>query len=457
MAPRNGRTPQSDAQENGLHKTSTERVVLASANRRSRQSSPVAHSYRPELSSDDNQYILVGQRIDDSDQDYLSLDHPSSNTPDSQSSWPHLPLPALPWVIDCHTAPLAAPLPHPLSPITFGASLPKKGNPAPVRVEDDIFHHVLDDDGQMLGEKGCVLWTYLRRLTDGLRTVSDEKVSCSDAFESGRKKKGSLPHHSEDMIMGQIYAESRRYAAKREAATSWKRNIHDPLLKLFFGDRISNRAGLKTSYCRVTDMRNPQGLPSCFKKIRSGTDSMDFVVCLFGTDINDLHSGINRKWQEKPSVHTISRCDKVEASVAIGVETSEGDCTREEGRDRLALWITSRIQSIQKLCVRESASQLLSTITFPLLYAQGPDWYIFFARLDPDDLQRVHIYSGGHIGTTSTKTGIHILRDVLNRLREFVTQDFKDWWYKLHVEVDKQRGNKICEEGERHIYPYLKR
>ncbi|KAF5664816.1 aminoadipate-semialdehyde dehydrogenase [Fusarium heterosporum] len=408
MVPGNRRNLQSEAHTSSLHKTQTGRIIPASASMSSTKSSPVARTYRPEFLSDDSRYILATRGTDESNEEYLSLDFSSSSYLDPQSSWSHSLLPTPPLVNSGHAAPLAIP-----SPITFVASLPTRGIPMLGEVENDVIHQFLDKDGQRLGGKGCALWTQLRHLTNGLRTASDEKVSCSDAFKSGTQRKVSLPHDCEDKVMGRIYAESKR----------------------------------------VADMHNLQGLPSHFEKISSGTDSIDFSVCLFGANIDDLHPGINRKWQDKPSVHTISRCEKVVASVAIGIETSGGGCTKEEGRDRLVLWITSHIQSIKRLFARKSASQLLSTIALPLLYAQGADWYIFFARLD-HDLERVIIYSGGYIGTTSTKKGIYVLRDVLKRLREFVTEDFQDWWYKVHVEVDKQRGIDICEERERHIYRY---
>ncbi|KAF4992152.1 hypothetical protein FGRMN_7358 [Fusarium graminum] len=428
MVSGNGRNLESEARMSGLHKTQTGRITPVSASRRSTQSSPVARTYRPELLSDDSRYILATRGTDDSNEDYLSLDFPSSSYLDSQSSRSHLLLPTPPSISSGHAAPLAVPI-----PITFRVFLPIRGIPTLGEVENNVIHHVLDNDGQRLGERGSALWTQLRHITDGLRTVSDEKVSCSDEFKSGTKRKVSLPHDCEDKVMGRIYAESKRYAKERGTAKAWKRNIHGPLLKLLFGDSNIDRAG--SSYCRVADMHNPQGLPSHFEKVSSSTDSIDFSVCLFGASIDDLHPGINRKWQDKPSVHTISRCDKVIASVAIGIDTSEGGCTKEEGRDRLTLWITSRIQSIKRLFDIESGSQLLSTIALPLLYAEGADWYIFFARLDHDSLERVLVYSGGYIGTTSTKKGIHILRDVLKRLQEFVTEDFQDWWYNLHVEM----------------------
>lgn len=88
-----------------------------------------------------------------------------------------------------------------------------------------------------------------------------------------------------------------------------------------------------------------------------------------------------------PSINHTNRLSLQAKPLAISIETKTISRTEEEARVQLGVWIASQIERLKRLCLEPSP--VLAETVFPLLFVQSAQWTVMFARVDPENLNRV--------------------------------------------------------------------
>ncbi|KAF5023775.1 hypothetical protein F66182_4168 [Fusarium sp. NRRL 66182] len=311
-------------------------------------------------------------------------------------------------------------------------------------VGDGILYSNLSDEGEELGDVGQKLWWDLRDAMAGSETVPKPLW---DADQDLRKRLGRvLPfvlNANDNREMGGLQQEleriyslnrlSKRCVDESEPEAEWNTVVDAPLLEMVFGlGQGPEKVGFR---CMGSDKIDSRWLPSHSSGLVSAAKQIDFVIHLGDAEIQSRIA--SRRWMFTPSINHTNRDGLRKKPIAISIETKTINRSEAEARVQLAIWVASQIERIRLLLSREVLDELISGMVFPLLFVQAENWSIFFARLDPDNLSHIHIYTGKRIGDTSSVLGVYSLLQCMRRLREFVEGTYAEWWHRVLDEVDQ--------------------
>ncbi|KAF4450390.1 L-aminoadipate-semialdehyde dehydrogenase [Fusarium austroafricanum] len=342
-----------------------------------------------------------------------------------------------------------------VAPPASKASILEKITPLQAQASSVISYHQLDS-GRGLGGTGYTLWMQLQGFMSGARTIPKRILDEDPSLASGEQTAPSIlqdENDNRDMVdleaeyrwMWHKVVESEEYMDKHPlCAREWNLAIYHILLNDAFGcGQKESGSGIrsKVSYgidwlCPSSERQGTIGKPE--SAIHLHTDNMESL------ELGNVR--VPRLWHKTPPTNWILCNGKQVQPIAIFIETRTLQRPEEEAWAELSSWVKSHLENL-KQALPKPYHRLLAQMAFPLMYLKRDQWHIALARMHPKNQQEIHIQKGGEIGSTSSIHGMYRIMKVLNRLQEFVTGDFRSWWYKLLVEVDKTQGNAMNDQS----------
>ncbi|KAF4470117.1 hypothetical protein FALBO_2982 [Fusarium albosuccineum] len=329
------------------------------------------------------------------------------------------------------------------SPVKCVASLHQVGG--------GIFYSNVTDSGDELGEIGQqLLWdlsdtsksanTIPKRLWDSDQTFREDVGRHRlPAFFFDRDDKREIDDLKREYAsIKEINEASRRCEEECEPEAEWNSAVHGFLLRLIFDHEKDDGVGYRSM---VSDKINPRWLPPHSSGLSSSSRMIDYGIFLSGQTTDSPREHLQRRVANRPelvtpSINHTNRLGLRTKPIAISIETKTMSRPEEEARVQLAIWIASQIERIKALFPNDKPDKTsLSRIVFPLLYVHHSQWVVMFARLDPNDLNRLNIYVGPRLGDTATLQETYCLVHGLRRLKEFVAASYCDWWHDVLDEL----------------------
>ena len=136
--------------------------------------------------------------------------------------------------------------------------------------------------------------------------------------------------------------------------------------------------------------------------------------------------------------HTINQTDAphlCRTPIAISMEVKRAGGSEDEALVQLETWVTAHYNNLSVLL--RSSGQEVDLPCLPLLQTQGHDWRLIIAEMRPQE-SLIVLHRGIKLGSTDSILGIYQILASIDRLAQWVSDDYRTWWTKTVLGYDEQ-------------------
>ncbi|KAL8992973.1 MAG: hypothetical protein Q9188_007452 [Gyalolechia gomerana] len=166
---------------------------------------------------------------------------------------------------------------------------------------------------------------------------------------------------------------------------------------------------------------------------------VDFAIMVRPQESSLLEDALERKCDSMPS-KTINQTDASyirNKPIAISMEVKRPAGNEDVSMVELQTWVTAHYNMLKVLLCPDNASGTFELPVLPLIQVQGHMWNLWIAEYKSAKNQII-IHRRIFLGSTDKIVGIYQIIASIQRLAQWVADEYQLWWIKAILGVDPQ-------------------